>query len=383
MKTPRVLVLAATVGIIVGTFASSALACPFCSEQRGPTFVEDFSKAAIVLLGTFDSSARGGTGRLKDSTTDFVVERAIKDHEVVKGKKIVTLPREVPPTKNKFLIFCDIYKGELDPYRGVELSSDTSMVKYLVGATATEGKPQGERLRFFFDYLNCPEVEIALDAYREYARADYKDYADMAKTLPAKTIAGWIEDPKTPAFRLGLYASLLGHCGTGEHAVLFKKLIEDPEARRGSGVDGIMAGLVMIEPKSWAYLDGMLLDAKQEFQIRYSVFRTARFLRDNRPDLVPKEQLVKSIADLIEVPDMSDFAIDELRRLHHFEYTKAVLDLFDKKSHSLSVIKRAILRFALQSPEESAKTFVTRQRARDLEWVTDTEELLKIETDVR
>ena len=31
----------------------------------------------------------------------------------------------------------------------------------------------------------------------------------------------------------GLYASLLGHCGTKAHAKLLKSMIEDPEKRRG------------------------------------------------------------------------------------------------------------------------------------------------------
>lgn len=192
-------------------------------------------------------------------------------------------------SKNKFLVFCDVYKGTLDPYRGVELPADTQMVKYLTGAVALAKSPQPERLRFYFDHLNSPEIEIALDAYREYAKADYKDYKDMAKKLPVKTLVGWLEDPKTPPYRYGLYASLLGHCGGPEQAKLLKKMIEDPEKRRGSGVDGMMAGMVMIEPKEgWAYLSDLMLNEKQDFTLRYSVFRTARFLWDNRPDLVPR-----------------------------------------------------------------------------------------------
>ena len=190
-------------------------------------------------------------------------------------------------------------------------------------------------------------------------------------------------DPKTPSYRLGLYASLLGHCGNAEHAKLLKKLIDDPETRRGGGVDGIMAGYVMIDPANWSTVEQIMLDSKQDFQLRYSAFRTAKFFWDIRPDLVSKTKLDKSVSDLTEDRDMSDFAIDELRRWQRWEHTKDILGLFDKKSHNLSVIKRAILRFALQSPEDSAKTFVAQQRSRDGAWVTDTEELLKAETGAR
>jgi len=231
------------------------LACPFCSEQRGPTFVDDFTQASLVVLGTFTNPKLGAGGGLDDSTTEFVIEEVVKPHDAVKDKKKITLPRYVTQSKNKFLVFADVYKGNLDPYRGVELPADTHMVKYLVGAVAVNAKPQPDRLRYYFDYLNSAEIEIALDAYREFAKADYKDYKDMAKSLPASTLAAWIEDPKTPPYRLGLYASLLGHCGTADHARLLRKMIDDPNARRGSGVDGMMAGLVMIEPQQgWTTL---------------------------------------------------------------------------------------------------------------------------------
>ena len=55
-----------------------------------------------------------------------------------------------------------------------------------------------------------------MDAYREYARSDYNDYQEMAKKLPGKTITGWLEDPKTPTYRYGLYATLLGIAATAK-----------------------------------------------------------------------------------------------------------------------------------------------------------------------
>jgi len=78
-------------------------------------------------------------------------------------------------------------------------------------------------------------------------------------------------------------------------------------------------------------------------------------------------------------PDMADFAIDELRKWKRWEYTQPILDLFDKKSHSLNVIRRAVTRFALRSPEPAAAAFVAEQRRRDAEWVKDVEDLLKLE----
>src|SRR5207249_9787356 len=142
-------------------------------------------------------------------------------------RKVITLARYVEqPEKMKYLVFCDIFKGNIDPYRGVAVKADSDMPRYLKGALAVKDAKVGKRLRFFFDYLDNADIEISNDAYKEFGNADYKDYRDMAKKLPADKIAKWLEDPNTPAFRYGLYASMLGHCGTEKHGELLRKLLD-------------------------------------------------------------------------------------------------------------------------------------------------------------
>ena len=53
------------------------------------------------------------------------------------------LPRYVPPdpkAKSKHLIFCEIYKGELDPYRGEAVTADSQIAEYLKGSDRAEGQ---------------------------------------------------------------------------------------------------------------------------------------------------------------------------------------------------------------------------------------------------
>ena len=83
----------------------------------------------------------------------------------------------------------------------------------------------------------------------------------MAKDLPADKIAGWLRDPNTPGFRIGLYGSLLGHCGKEEHAELLRSLVEDPARKLSSGLDGVLAGYTMIDPKGgWEYTKALMKD---------------------------------------------------------------------------------------------------------------------------
>jgi hypothetical protein len=359
-------------------------ACPFCSENQGPTLVGDHAQASMVLFGSFTNAKPGANGF--DGTTDFVIEKVVKSHDYLKGvkNKTITLPRHVPFAKNKYLVFVDVYKGNLDPYRGVEVQPKSEIVEYLEGAVKLEKGPAPQRLRYCFDFLNSADFDVAMDAYREYAKADYKEYKDMAKKLPPDVIAGWLKDPKTPAYRYGLYASLLGHCGGAEHAKLLRSMIDDPEKRKGSGIDGLLAAYVMLQPKEgWVYVQDMLKNEKHEFMFRYACLRTLRFLWDQRTDLVSQKEIVHGMSLVLGQPDMADFGIEDLRRWQRWEMTQPILNLFGQKSHNIPVVKRAVLRFALASPDPKAKDFIRQQRERDLDWVRDTEELLKLETDTQ
>jgi hypothetical protein len=368
-----VFALLAVAGIV------GAAHCPFCMDERGPTLVGDFDQALLVVYGHFGKADDGGEGFERSS--DFIIEQVLKSHDIVKGKKSVRVPKAIDRAGSKFLLFCDVYKDKVDPYRGLEVQAGSDLLKYLSGAMALKNKSNPERLRYCFDFLNSPELEVSLDAYREYARADYKDYKDMSKSLPPDTIAGWLRDEKTPPYRYGLYASLLGHCGNSTHGELLRAMIDDPEKRKGSGIDGLIAGYVMLEPqKGWQYVQSFFEDTQKPFLMRYAALRTTRFLWEQRPDLIEKPALVKGVVMLLEHPDMADFAIEDLRKWQRWELTKQVLGLFGQKSHSTPIVQKAILRFALQSPDPAAAEFVRAQRKRDAEWVNDTEELLKLES---
>jgi hypothetical protein len=384
MKIARQLVWLIAVIAVIGVSAASA-ACPFCDE-KGQTLVGQFEEAQFVIFGHFTNARLTNQG-LDQGESDFQIERVLKPHDVISGKKVLTLPRYITDSKTKFIIFCDVYKGRIDPYKGMTVTNDSEMAKYLDGVMALKGKSQPERLRYAFDFLNSAESEVSMDAYREFAKADYADYKEIAKKLPAETIAGWLRDPKTPPYRYGLYASLLGHCGNAEHAKLLRSMIDDPEKRRGSGLHGLMASYAMLEPKEgWAMLTETVQKREKPFLVRYAGLQTIRFIWEFRTDLIDKDEktakneIVKGVAGVLKVSDMADFAIEDLRKWQRWEYCDQVLGMFGQKNYNTPIIKKSILRYALQCPNATAKAFVATQTKRDPEWVRDTKELLDLET---
>jgi hypothetical protein len=352
--------------------------------MQGQTLIGDVNQASMVLYGTFTNAKLDSSGDLGQGSTDLVIEAVIKKHEILGNKKVLTLPRYVPTDKNsdvKFLVFCDVFKGKIDPYRGVPVPADSDMVKYLQGALQVKDQSIAPRLSYYFNYLDNKDPEISTDAYKEFANADYKDYRDMAKGLPADRIAHWLEDPNTPAFRYGLYASMLGHCGTAKHAEQLRKMLDDPQKRVSTGVDGILAGYTLLQPKAgWDHIQGILKDPSKEFMLRYAALRAVRFFWDSRPDVLNKNELVRGVSALLDQSDIADLAIEDLRKWGRWEVCDRVLDLQNKKSHDVPIIRRAILRFALSCPQQKAVAFVNQWRKRDPEMVKDTEELLKLET---
>lgn len=388
---PRRLIPLAIALPALALLISFAPACPFCGMQ-GPTLTGEVAQAKLVLYGQLTNAKEQANG---DGTTDLLVDTVIKNEMAGKNddplrnnktaKGTVRLDRYLPPLgegdKYRYLIYCDYFRGKIDPYRVVPVK-DGDMAKYLLGALEHKDASISKRLRFFFDFLDSPDLEISNDAYKEFGNADYKDYKDMAKGLPATRVAGWLKDEKTPAFRYGLYASMLGHCGKPEHAGLLRKMLDDPAKRLGSGVDGMLAGYVMLKPKEgWDYTYDILNDGKKEFMVRYAALRAVRFLWDSRPDLVSQKELKGGMCVLLDQNDIADLAIDDLRKRQCWDMTDRVLGLRTSKSYEIPIVRRAILRFALgcKDKNKGAASYVDEQRKKDAQMVADAEELLKLE----
>src|SRR5262249_49837747 len=160
-----------------------------------------------------------------------------------------------------------------------------------------------------------------LDAYREFANASYADYKDMAKKLDPAVLADWLEDAKTPPYRYGLYASLLGHCGKPEHAKLLRKMIDDPEKSKSSGIDGLLPAYLILAPKEgWDYFTNQL-SKTNDSAMRSAALPPCRFLYAERSDLINHKDLVKGVALVLAHRDMADFAIEDFRRWKRWEMT--------------------------------------------------------------
>jgi hypothetical protein len=370
--------------VVVVIATSTSWSCPFCGPGR-QTLTQEAAQAALIIYGTptnpvFDPAATF------QGTTDIEIEAVIKEHPFIAGKKRVTINRYLAIDKanpKKYLVFCDVFKDKLDPYLGMPVDPDSRIAEYLKGALAVREKDATTRLAYFFKYLDNPDINLSDDAFQEFANVDYKDFRPLAEKLDPDVIVKWLQDLNTPVSRFGLYGSMLGHCGQKRHAAILREMLDDPAKRFSTGIDGMLAGYVLLQPKEgWDYLRGILADGQRDFLLRYAGLRAARFFWEYRSDVVPGEEVIKALALMLPQDDIADLVIEDLRKWKRWELTENVLALFEKKTHDAPIIRRAILRFALQAPADRyprAAAFVAAQRRRDAEWVKDVEELLQLE----
>jgi hypothetical protein len=386
--------------------APAAVACPFCSAQ-GQTLSGEVSQADFIVLGTLTNAQRDPADFLK-GTTDLVVESVVKPHDYLKGKKVVRIPRYVPPDSGggnpKYLVFCSLYTrpvdfaaaavtsslalgnsdhSVVDAYRGEVVPAGSQLADYPKGAIEVKQKDAVARLRYFFDFLDSPDLVISADALNEFGYADYKEVRQLAEKLPGDKVMKWLKDPNTPPSRFGLYGLFIGHCGKPEDAQAIRALLDDPNRQFSSGLDGVIAAYVLLDPKAgWEYLTKLLGDPKQEFPVRYAGLKVLRFFYEYRSDVIPRKQVIEGMKVLVGQSDLADLPMEDLRKWGCWDETDFVLSFADKSSHNtIPIVKRAILRFALAAPADhaKAKAYVEEVRKQDPERVKFVEQTLKDE----
>jgi len=362
--------------------APVALACSFCpgSTQRN-TLGKEFEQAALVVYGRIANprldtqpGALPGTG-----TTDLYIEKVLKDHPQLGGKKSVVLPRYVPVLDEKspprYLMFFDVYKDKLDVTLG--RNATPALIAYLEGALAHR-KDRVAALRYYSKFLDHADPMVAEDVFLEFARSDDGDIGQVVKELSPALVRRLLAQPKLEPERLSLFAFLLGGCGTDEDARYLRGLIDQrPDSARA--LDGIVAGYINLRPKEgWQLAYQLLADSKQHFNVRFGVLRALRFYHGWQPKET-HAHVLHGLGLLLPDGDLADMAIEDLRQWKTWDLTTNVLAQFGKKSHAAPITHRAIIRYALSCPLPEAREFVKSIRPREEETIRDIAEGLAFE----
>lgn len=359
-----------------------ATACTFCGGgvSSRQTLREHFQQAKFVAYGQLKNPRFDPNGTM--STTDFHVAQVLKNYEKLGNQAVLTLPKYVPVIGNTapdFLIFATVVDGKPDPLHG--LPATPSVTEYVKSVCKLDEKDATKRLVFYFTYLDSHDPILAGDAFLEFAKASDAEITAARAALNPATLRKLLANVETPVDRLGVYAMMLGLCGTTEDQLAFSKLLETqplPDRIRDN-LGGYLAAITLLDPDAgWATVEAISIDAKRPYAERLSAIGTVRFFHTTRPQET-KAQVLKCYRGLLAHSDLADMAIEDLRRWGYWELTSDILSQFSKPTHSGRLIRRSIVYYALSCPGANAARFVNAVQISDPKLVETVRELMLLQ----
>lgn len=367
---------------------SPAPACSLCGALGARiSLVQEFENAQVVLYGRIanprlDIQPGGIPGK---GTTEFHIDKIVKDHPDLSPRKMVLLSRYLPILDPKdsprYVMFIADPKKNSEPYTGRQLASP-AVLDFLVATERYRNDP-AEALRFAAKHFDHADPLIAEEAFLMFARGDDRRIGQLARELSPVNLRKLVQTPDLEPERLSMFAFLLGACGDAKagDVELLRSLLEKPGERQHKSFEGILAGYITMQPREgWAFARDTLKDEKHSLLLRYAALRAMRFFYNARMEEYGS-QVLEGLGLALMHTDLADIAIQDLRKWKRWEHTKLILSCYDRKSHQSPIVKNSIVRYALACPMPEARTLIERIRRQDPELVRYHEEVMMLENE--
>jgi hypothetical protein len=350
-------------------------ACSVCGPAllAKNTLREELSQSKAAVVGTLKNPKANTSG--PGGTTEFHFAKPLKTAAIVEKKAGVTVPQYFPvigDTPPDYLFFFDEVNGQPTITGGVP--STAAVVDYLTAAAKLDATDGTTRLAFYFKHLDAADPTVAADAFLEFAKAPDGDILKAKAAFDADRLVKLLANPKTPDERLGVFAALLGLCGEAKHVATFAELLKEPLTDRvRSSLGGVLAGLVLLEPKAgWKAVRAVLGDDKRPFEQRLAALGTVRFLQATRPEA--KADVLAACGGMLGSADFADLVIEDLRRWGWWDLTAEVFAAWGQPAGEVREVKKAIVRYALVCPKADSKAFLESARKADAKLVAQVEQ---------
>jgi len=335
-------------------FAASAQACPGCT-QDAPTFAEEFDSMDVVVISRLIALPAKSEKAAKDDLPlgKFEITRVLKGEKAARPKEaITTLYLGEAKVGTSFLIL------GIDPPKlqwSTPLPLSDRAPDYLAKVVKLP-KDSHKRLEFFHNYLEDEDLELARDAYNEFARAPHDAVKALKGSMKHDKLIGWIEDKSISLNHRRLYLLMLGICGSEKDAPLLEKYIKSPNRKEKQGLDAVIscylqllgeAGLPLIE-------DLYLKDKKCEYADTYAAIMALRFqLSDGKA--VPTKRVLSALHYMLERPDLADLIIPDLARYEDWSQADKLFALYKSSDEKTSWVRVPVITYLRVCPLAKAK----------------------------
>jgi len=332
--------------LVVTGLAGSAVSCPFC-EAPSLTLTEQLNQADVSVLVQWVSSESPNKEKGFAGATTYEVVEVVHDATMsYKAGAQILLDRDRPAQPGDLFLLLGT-KGTNVEWSSPMAVSEASY-QYIKQAPTQETAAY-ERLKYFVKFLEYPDAMVAGDAYGEFANAPYKDIVPVKDFFPRDDLRKWLTSNTTPKTRMGLYGLMLGLSGTEEDAKLLKEIIEQPTQDYRLGIDGIMAGYLLLTGEQGLPLieESKLRNKDAVFSETYAGMQALRFLWTYSPETIPPERLRASMRILLERSDLADLVITDLARWEDWSVGDRLMQMYGEGDYNIPSIKRNIVRYFL------------------------------------
>ena len=383
--SPRSLVLPLLLlGMLVSRMPAAS-ACPFCSAVS-LTFAQEIAQSQVAVIARLvEPPAAAALSPRADGPLPkgrFVVVEALKGGDLLEGaeladvdgvRQIETIMLEVKPVGSTFLLMA------VEPPKLVWSSPIPVSERGIAYLKAlAELPPKGaDRLAFFQKHLEDEDESLARDAYDEFAVAPYDDVRGLESRMDPTQLLSWIENPKVPANRRRLYATMLGVCGTKADADRIGAILANTNPAPGqaevrSGLDALIACYVTLKgPDGLDSVDAQFLDRKGRdvpFTETYAAVMALRFLGEESTT-VPRQRVLKSLRLLLEEPKLADLVIADLARWEDWSVIDKLGELFEKADADNIFVREPVVNYLKACPEPHAAEVLVKLEKLDPEAV--------------
>jgi hypothetical protein len=335
-------------------FASGTQACPGCT-QDAPTFAEEFDSMDVVVIARLIAlpAKREKAAKNDLPLAKFEITRVLKGEKAARPKTVIqTLYLGEAKVGTSFLIL------GIDPPKlqwSTPLPLSDRAPDYLASVVKLP-RDSSKRLEFFHNYLEDEDLELARDAYNEFARAPHDAVKALKGSMKHDTLIGWIEDKNISLNHRRLYLLMLGICGSEKDAPFLERYIQSTDRKEKQGLDAIIscylqlrgeAGLPLIE-------DLYLKDKKCEYADTYAAIMALRFqLSDGKA--VPTKRVLSALHYMLERPDLADLIIPDLARYEDWEQVDKLFALYKNSDEKSTWVRVPVITYLRVCPLPKAK----------------------------
>lgn len=218
-------------------------------------------------------------------------------------------------------------------------------------------EPQSERLAWYSAYLECPDAEVAGDAWAEFGGSSYADVKANRHLYQPELLRQWIADPLMSPERLGLYGLMLGLSGGVEDAEFLVTHMQDVKTGEFRfGAEGLLAGFLLLRGESGLDLvESQFLSSRGTDTSRHALAMTLDFFVSYEASVFSKDRACQTMRQLVGSAVLRQAAISSLSRWEDWAYLPELIRVFDTEIEQGQVAAghvldesglRAILEFA-------------------------------------